>query len=193
MTVFAVNTFPQGYPRVAACMISDVNTSIYRGFRWERNRLLLHHQDRVAELSDRLRELDKSDEASQPHRLYSRRDDEEQHPAPRTQLLHQLASELKEYDDLLTREHAVATMTKPTKRDHLSLFNWFYNNKPVVWDEYQHLYQQDDFILLGNQEDGWFRSFEEKIMAFGRLIGKVRGLRSVSAVLSRPLTTPRTL
>ena len=156
-------------------MISDINTSLYRGFRWERNRLLLHHQDRIAELSDRLGGLDRTDEASQPHRLYSRRDDEEQAPAPRTELLHQLASELKIYDDLLMREHAIATMTKPTKHDHRSLFNWFFNNKPVVWDEYQYLYQQDDFILLGNQEDGWFRSFEDRILAFGRLFTNVRG------------------
>ena len=31
------------------------------------------------------------------------------------------------------REHAIATMAKPTRLDHRSLFNWFYNNKPIVW------------------------------------------------------------
>ena len=174
-------------------MISDINTSLYRGFRWERNRLLLHHQDRIAELSGQLGGLDRADEASQPYRLYSRRDDEEQPPAQRTHLLRQLARELKEYDDLLVREHAIATMPKPTKHDHRSLFNWFYNNKPVVWDEYQHLYQQDDFILLGNQQDGWLRSFEEKILAFGRLFTKVRCVQHAYATSLCSLTPHRNL
>ncbi|KAG8530119.1 uncharacterized protein KY384_005601 [Bacidia gigantensis] len=157
--------YPDGYPRLAAFMTSDINTRVFRRFGWERNRLLLHKQDRIAELSDQLRELDKADEVANPERLYSRRDDEEQASCERQRLMHQMSTDLKEYDDLLTREHTISSITKPSKNNHRTIFDWVYNNKPVVWDEYQYLYQQDDFVLLGNQRDNWLRSFDEKIWA----------------------------
>lgn len=162
-----VEDFPDGYPRLAGFMASDINTRVYRRYGWERNRILLYKQDRVAELSDQLKALDRRDDRLQSPGLYSRRDDEELEPCQRPHLIRRLESELKEYDDILLREHAITSIPSPSRRTHKSVFDWIYNNKPVVRDEYQYLYQQDDFVLLGSQHDRWLWSFEEKIWALG--------------------------
>lgn len=148
-------------------MTSDINTRVYRRYGWERNRILLYKQDRVAELSEQLKALDRRDDRLQSPGLYSRRDDEEQEPCQRPHLIRRLESELKEYDDILLREHAITSIPNPTRSTHRSIFDWVYNNKPIVRDEYQYLYQQDDFVLLGSQHDRWLWSFEEKIWALG--------------------------
>lgn len=47
----------------------------------------------------------------------------------------------------------------------MSFFNWVYNNKPVVREEYEFLYHRDDFVLLGNQEEMWLGSLVERLWA----------------------------
>lgn len=155
---------PDGYPRLAALMDSDLNTRIYRRFGYYRNRLLLHRQDELAEIAKHVDELDRADEVLYPERHFSRRDDElEVDTCARLQLLKRLDAKMKDYDDLLLREHAIASLTRPTRKDHLSYFNWVYNNKPVVREEYEFLYHRDDFVLIGNQEDAWLGSFVKRI------------------------------
>ena len=144
-------------------MSSDINTRLYRQFDWERSRLLLHKQDRIAELSDELKALDKAEDSSRSPRVYSRRHDEKEAPCTRLHLLQRFGTELKEYDDLLLREHAIASLPKPTKRNFRTVFDWVYNEQPIVQEEYQYLYQRDDFVLLGEQQDEWVRSFAEKV------------------------------
>ena len=159
-----MESFPDGYPRFAALMDSDINTRQYRRFGLIRNRILLHKQDQIAELSAMLSDVDKADEMSHPERLSCRRYDEKLgDESRRLQILQSLEKSLEEYDALLLREHAIALMPSPTKRSHRSLFNWVYNDKPVIHEEYQYLYEERDFLLLGNQQDQWLRSFQERI------------------------------
>ena len=165
LTSDSVDEYPDGYPRFAAFMTCDVNTRLYRRFGWERNRLLLHKQDEVVVLSDELKALDAQDEYSHRERLYSRRKDIEQTDCKRSEILRRLTSQLKEYDDLLLREHAVASLPECTARNHKGVYDWVYNTKPVYTSEYQYLNQQDDFALLGNQHDLWARAFAEKLFA----------------------------
>ena len=150
-------------------MSSDINTRLYRQFDWERSRILLHKQDRIAELSDEIKALDKVDESSQPARIYSRRYDEKKNPCTRLHLFQRFETELKEYDDLLLKEHAISSIPKPTKRNFRTVFDWVYNEQPIVEEEYQYLYQRDDFVLLGEQQDEWGRSFVEKLSSLVHL------------------------
>ena len=86
-----MESFPDGYPRLAALMDSDINTRLYRRFGLSRNRLLLHKQDKIAALSEELKELDKTDERLRPERLTCRRYDEQLgDESRRSQLLHSL-------------------------------------------------------------------------------------------------------
>ena len=172
-----VEDFPDGYPRFAALMDSDINTRLYRRFGLIRNRLLLHKQDKIAELSEKLSDQDRADEISHPERLWCRRYDEELgDESPRAEILRSLGKALEEYDALLLREHAIASIPNSTTRNHRSIFNWVYNNKPVVNEEYQYLYDERDFLLLGNQQDPWLRWFHEKIWQMSRGVFKVNTL-----------------
>ncbi|KAL8863991.1 MAG: hypothetical protein Q9198_010176, partial [Flavoplaca austrocitrina] len=114
-------------------------------------------------LSEELRGMDKIDEHECPEKLWSRRNGEDaKDDSPRSRILVQLDTELKEYDALLLREDAIASISKPTIRNHRAIFDWVYNNKPVIQDEYQYLYEDGDFALLGNQQDDWLASFQER-------------------------------
>ena len=164
-----VEDFPEGYPRFAALMSSDVNTRLYRRFGIVRNRLLLHKQDQIVRLSYQLANLDKRDEASHPERLYCGRYDEGLGCGSlRNAILQRLENILKEYDELLLREHTIASIVQPTAKNHRSLFDWVYNNKPVVREEYEYLFDQHDFVLLGNDDDHWLRSFQQRIWNMGQ-------------------------
>ena len=160
-----MESFPDGYPRLTALMDSDINTRLYRRFGLIRNRLLLHKQDQIAALFEALTELDKADEALHPERLLTRRRYEEiiGDDSRRSQLLNTVENLLKEYDTLLLHEHAITSLPRPTDRNHRAIFDWVYNNKPVIREEYQYLYDRRDFVLLGNHHDNWQRSFQEKI------------------------------
>ena len=150
-------------------MDSDVNTRLYRRFGWERNRILLHKQDLIVCLSDELKNLDRYEDRMSPIRLWSRRYDDEKGPSQRKLLLQRLEQALTEFDTLLLREHEISSLTRPTKGNHRTIFDWVFNEKPVVKPEYQYLNQTDDFVLLGNQQDTWLRTFQEKIWALSHI------------------------
>ena len=161
--------YPDGYPRLAALMDSDNNTRLYRRFGVVRNRLLLHKQDQIAELSEKLSKIDHTDSLENPVRLICRRYDEELgDESARTQVIQELEHRLKEYDDLLLREHAIVALPRPTVQNHRSIFNWVYNNKPLTREEYSYLYNERDCLLLGNQQDHCLRSLQDFVWNLGQ-------------------------
>lgn len=94
----AVDDYPSGYGKLAAIEACDPNFLIYRKFAWLHNRLLLHKQDELYELEQRLERLDKSDSAQDSRRLKSRRRDEHVLPnSGRKELLEQIEKKLESY------------------------------------------------------------------------------------------------
>ncbi len=94
----AVDEYPAGYGKLAAIEACDPNFLIYRKFAWLHNRLLLHKQDELYELEQRLERLDQSDAAQDPRRLKSRRRDEHVSPnSGRKELLKQIEGTLDKY------------------------------------------------------------------------------------------------
>ena len=141
---------------------------MYRRYGYLRNRLLLHKQDEIAELEEELDKLDREDAAHGDdwYRLCSRRFDEEDHDAcKRKKLLHHINEALKSYDDLLLREHQVMSIREPTRKAHRGYFNFIFNEKPVAKEEYQFVYKEDDFVILGHQEDRWL-GFTEVFVSY---------------------------
>ena len=53
------------------------------------------------------------------------------------------------------REHQVMSIREPTRKAHRGYFNYIWNEKPVAKEEYQFVYKEDDFVILGHQEDRW--------------------------------------
>ena len=159
-----VESFPRGYPRLAAFINADLEGRIYRRFGNLRSRLLLYHQDRVAGIEEELHLLDKEHESSEPYRLCSRRyDEEDPHSSLRKALFARLDVTLAEYDALLLRDHQIMSIGEPTIKAQRSYFDYVWNEKPLCREEYQFIYRQNDFIQLGIQPDSWFGSFLESL------------------------------
>jgi hypothetical protein len=121
-------------------------------------------------LEEELAELDQGDAEQDLYRLCSRRYDEED-PAncKRKQILDRLDTTLKEYDDLILREHAIVSLKRPSRQVHKGYFDFIWNEKPVDKKEYQFIYHREDFVVLGQQGDGWLGSPAE---ALGRVFPK---------------------
>lgn len=72
---------------------------------------------------------------------------------------------LKEYDELLLREHALMNLPQTSRKSHKANFDHIFNEKPVDKDEYQFMYHRDDFVTLGVLEDSWLGSFVDFLSA----------------------------
>lgn len=148
-------------------MNTDIDGRLYRRFGQVRNRLLLHLQDEICALEEQLVKLDEQDADGEPDRVYrlcSRRYDEEHlGSCERKTILDGLGAQLKEYDDLLLREHTIMSIRQPSRKIHRSYFDYIWNEKPVCKEEYQFIYRRDDFLALGVQEDGWLGSWTETL------------------------------
>jgi hypothetical protein len=129
-------------------------------------------------LEEELATLDQGDEKQDLYRLCSRRYDEED-PATciRKQILDRIDTTLKEYDDLMLREHATVSLKRPSRRVHKGYFDYIWNEKPVDKKEYQFIYHREDFVILGPHGEGWLGPPAE---ALGRAFPK-RLLRVSSA------------
>jgi hypothetical protein len=121
-------------------------------------------------LEDELTNLDQRDEKQDLYRLCSRRYDEEDPTnCKRKQILDRLDTTLKEYDELMLREHAISSLKRPSRRAHKGYFDYIWNEKPVDKAEYQFIYHREDFVALGLHDDGWLGSPAE---ALGRVFPK---------------------
>jgi hypothetical protein len=56
-----VEDFPEGYPRLAAFLNSDIDTALFRGFGTLHARVLLYKQVELTDIESRLDRLDKED------------------------------------------------------------------------------------------------------------------------------------
>ena len=93
-----MDEYPAGYGKLAAIEACEPNFLIYRKFAWLHNRLLLHKQDELGELEQRLEAIDKADSKEDPRRLRSRRRDERVSPqSPRKEVLKEIDEKLESY------------------------------------------------------------------------------------------------
>lgn len=139
-------------------MSSDAEGHIYRRFGQLRSRLLLHLQDEICCLEDKLIKLDKEQESSNQDRirLHSRRwDERDNNASERRELISQIDNRLERYDDVLLRQDGLLRLLRTPKSLHRQYFNWIYNEKPLVKDEYSFIYREEDFVSLGMSEDTW--------------------------------------
>ncbi|KAI9817249.1 MAG: hypothetical protein M1827_001362 [Pycnora praestabilis] len=183
LIVFPVDSYPDGYPRLAALINSDPNFSMCRRFGTLRNRVLLHRQDELAVLEKKLNEMDRVHEKDNPYRLQSRKYDNQSKDPIRGPLIDEIDDKLKAYDDLLTREWKLRGITKPTRRNYRSLFNWVWNNKPLAEDETDFTFLEEDFVSLAHgQENSPFDGYVEDLIQ-----------KSPSRRLQRIFSTPELL
>ncbi|KAF2174896.1 hypothetical protein K469DRAFT_704011 [Zopfia rhizophila CBS 207.26] len=154
LTYESVASYPLGYPSWAAYQNSEPTFRIYKRFGTLRNRVILYRQQELAKLEEKLNELDAEDDKHHNRRIRSLRQDRADKESKRMELIDEIDSKLKHYDDLLERELRSGLMQKPTKRNYRSLVNYLFNRAPVVRSEQLNILKhRDDFILLTGQSE----------------------------------------
>jgi hypothetical protein len=93
-----VEDHPEGYPRLAAFIDSDIDNVLFRRFGILHARLLLYKQTEITELELQLRQLDKKDEdTSNDWRLHSHINLSRGDNKERKELIEKIEIKLKEY------------------------------------------------------------------------------------------------
>ncbi|CAF9906334.1 MAG: hypothetical protein ALECFALPRED_002202 [Alectoria fallacina] len=130
-----LDSYPRGYPRMAACQACDANFSIYRKFGWLHNRVLLHLQ---AELSKLEFDLQTIDDKQAESREFKER------------------TKLAEYDALVFRLQRKNTMKRPTRTNQSSVMRRACTS--VVASEAEWTFRTDDLVALADDaaEQSWF-------------------------------------
>lgn len=93
---YVVNDHPNGHLRVATYSKSDRSCANYRRFGWLHHRLLLHRQDELAELQEKMKKLDKEHD-THDHVRQCCREYDERCSSERKVLVDKAETKLKEY------------------------------------------------------------------------------------------------
>lgn len=76
----------------------------------------------------------------------------------RSFLFTRIREELNLYDDLVTREHKLSAMPRPTRRDLVSYWNFLKNNGCLVCTEQEFIYYHNDMINISAKESHWLET-----------------------------------
>lgn len=119
-----VESFPRGYPSLAAFLSSDKEFTVFRCFSRLHTRVLLHKQDELAQLEKRLDELDEEDSRNNSYRLLTNR--HRGGDQDRRVLLGEIERKLNEYSkskpaitgkmNTKDKRHAVPVVNGPLRR-----------------------------------------------------------------------------
>lgn len=173
---------PAGYPRLAAFLDSDENFMLYRRFGYLQSRILLHKQDELRALEEKLDLIDKRDEADpENEKLLRSRDLDDKSNSPRKALLETIETKFKEYGnwnlhenpsyidlmkhiaELLNIAQTLVALNRPSARDYNSVLNHFENNSPLHSEDELYIYRKEDMITLKpGRENAWLDGIVEK-------------------------------
>ncbi len=179
-----VEDSPEGYPRLASFIDSDVDNVMFRRFGILHARLLLYKQAEITELERELQELDKGDtDTPNEWKLHSHINLSRGDNKVRKELVDKIDLKMKDYgwllvfqsllltliceDELLLRDHQIRNLRKPSRRLHKSLFNYIFNWHPVTKDDEHFIYHRDDFVCLSDHvEFNWLDDVVHKFMDY---------------------------
>ncbi|KUJ23405.1 uncharacterized protein LY89DRAFT_663846 [Mollisia scopiformis] len=163
--------FPDGFPKLAAFVSSDVDFGMVRNFKTLHNRLLLHDQVELTGLEKRLRELDKEDEADPKKSNYRLRRVKHKEGYGNTEqrdLLQEVRRKLNEYDTTVLNYARMQNLGQVTKRNHLSYWNFIWTTKPLFDGYWDYIYYADDFVNLSGNRPNEFHEFIQSHMVNNR-------------------------
>lgn len=147
-----------GYPRLAAFKASEQNFMLYRGFSCVHARLLLNLQTRIQLLEAELDRVDRFHSTLGEERQIRLRSldmdmgacEEESQEGLRTRdaILEDLRVKVCQYDELLVKARELVSFQRPTSRDYKSVRNWIINKAPLVEEDQDYIFWQEDLITL---------------------------------------------
>ncbi|CAK4034151.1 hypothetical protein CB0940_08593 [Lecanosticta acicola] len=163
----SLQDFPEGFPRFAAWMNCDENFLLTRRYGWLHTRVMLFRQSELRDLELKLQrsdkqDLDDEDDALIDHQLFGSGEAGEE----RKMLIQQIDDKLKEYDDIVMRAKAMASLPKASLRNYASVCNHIYNKAPFTEREKKVFMNDSDFVALIEQEETKsFDGFIEDILS----------------------------
>jgi hypothetical protein len=92
-----VQSYPRGYPQLAAFQNSDPNFRIYRRYGTLRNRVILYRQQELAIMEKELSDLDKEDDEAKNGKTASYKKDRADPESQRLKLIGEIETKLKQY------------------------------------------------------------------------------------------------
>ena len=161
-----VESFPEGFPHAAAIINTDPNFAIFRSFNRGRFRLILQDQAELMMLEKNLDEYDKkvSENPYTRHILYQNRipvhDNWPQHAKDllRTQqkYLTKFEEKLNEYDKKMIHYKMFRGMPPPSQHARRNMGRYFYQTKPLVEGQNEHMTYTEDLFTFGKGEkESW--------------------------------------
>ncbi|PTD03316.1 hypothetical protein HYE67_011359 [Fusarium culmorum] len=133
-----IDDFPRGYPSLSAFMSADKDFTMFRSFSRLHTRVLLHKQDELTELEQRLDELDQADSKVAPYLLITNRD--VSGDTERRALLSEIEIKLNEYKSLMAHQER----PEPNEAQIRSVRNWVDGKRPIVYSETTFLNDRSD-------------------------------------------------
>ncbi|KAF4962741.1 hypothetical protein FSARC_9189 [Fusarium sarcochroum] len=128
-----IEAFPRGYPSLSAFLSGDKEFTMFRCFTRLHARVLLHKQDELAELEERLDQLDQADSQVDSYRLLTNR--HLSGDSERRALLSEIESKLNQYNTLFESLLAHLERPEPEESQIKSVRNWVDGKRPVVYSE----------------------------------------------------------
>ncbi|KAF1998960.1 hypothetical protein P154DRAFT_546514 [Amniculicola lignicola CBS 123094] len=155
----------QGYPRLSALIHTDRDFAIFRCFGRLHARVLLHKQDELVALEERLEHLDNNEQTA--YLLQSSRNDR---GGERRKVVEEIADRLLVYNKHLKYYYANVTRPKSKAANVQSLCNWMKANKPIDESESTFLQDWDDLRSPNERVDegGLNRILEKCAVALKR-------------------------
>lgn len=155
-------------------MNSDENFLICRQYGVLHNRVLLYRQDELRELEAELLAHDKHCLQNDPAQLSCRAREDRASPE-RRDLINRIDDKLREYNDIVQRTRAFATLQKATQRNYNSVRNWVDNQGPLEQEEASTFYRDRDFVAVVDAKEGsWFDGrVETALSKFGGPMSRV--------------------
>ncbi|CAD6583884.1 MAG: hypothetical protein ASARMPRED_001538 [Alectoria sarmentosa] len=151
-----LDSYPRGYPRMAACQACDANFSIYRKFGWLHNRVLLHLQAELAKLEFDLQMMDDNQAESREFKERVGLMSDGREKARKKETLTEIKTKLAEYDDLVFRLQKKNTMKSPTRGNQSSVMRRACTD--LVLMEADWTFRTEDLVALADDaaEQSWF-------------------------------------
>jgi hypothetical protein len=176
-----VEDYPEGYPRFAAYINSDVDTVLFRRFGTLHARALLYKEVELTALETKLKQMDKKDSESAEdswkvgHSIHL---DNGAMNEERKELMELIVRRLEEYgkrstdvqvltdrlDDLLLREASLRRLQRPSKRVHRNFMDYLYTEHPFEDADQRFVYHEQDFVSPQQYEESWLDDLMHRLM-----------------------------
>lgn len=161
-----VEEYPEGFPQAAAFLNADPTFAIYRRFNRGRTRIILQLQAQLMMLEKKLDQYDKEMAENKDTEWILRQSRSQPlQNAPKEpgdlrnrhlQCFERFNNVLKLYDDAIIRDFTLRRLPSPSLRARNNLGRYFYQDRPFVEGENDHMTYVEDLLAVGRiEKDSW--------------------------------------